>query len=182
MTLAMLMVGATGMLAETALGLAEEGHLVHLVSRTRSRFDALREREGKGAWRLSFHPADYTSRTAFKAALEEAWEDEPFETVVLWGSHPAAFATVTEVVTRLAGQNPWRLFFIRGSQYRNAPPPAVPEGCAVRLVILGFVLDRDGCRWLTHHEIGSGVLEAIRADHPRSVIGVVEPWERRPAY
>src|SRR5690606_3732421 len=49
-----------------------------------------------------------------------------------------------------------------------------------REVIRGFVIDAGRSRWLTHREISQGVLEAIRADRPRSIVGTVTPWPARP--
>ncbi|NUN53550.1 MAG: hypothetical protein HUU06_12290 [Planctomycetaceae bacterium] len=47
-------------------------------------------------------------------------------------------------------------------------------------MILGFVREGDRSRWLTDAEIAAGVLGAIAADRPRTVVGVVEPWSARP--
>ncbi|MEM5592401.1 hypothetical protein AAHH67_13015 [Niallia circulans] len=35
-------------------------------------------------------------------------------------------------------------------------------------------------RWLTHKEISAGVIDAIKNNWKRKVVGVVEPWEKRP--
>ena len=35
-------------------------------------------------------------------------------------------------------------------------------------------------RWLTDEEISSGVLKAIEEDKERFVIGVTEPWSKKP--
>ncbi|NLG69565.1 MAG: hypothetical protein GX496_08420 [Firmicutes bacterium] len=49
-----------------------------------------------------------------------------------------------------------------------------------REVILGFVVEPSGSRWLTHDGISPGVLEAIDRDAPRWIVGTVEPWSARP--
>ena len=44
-----------------------------------------------------------------------------------------------------------------------------------RQVILGFVVEPGGSRWLTHQEISTGVMAAVRRDAPYYVVGTVEP-------
>lgn len=65
-------------------------------------------------------------------------------------------------------------------------------------VVLGFVIEGTASRWLTNAEISQGVIDAIhRARHepygahheldmvpitvPVSIVGTIEPWNRRPA-
>lgn len=182
-TMAVLMVRATGMLAETAIGLAKGQELVHLVSRDRSRFENLQTQAGAYSDFLHWYAADYTESAALRAALESAWGIAPYSRVVLWGSDPNAFSEITMTVARLAGNETWRLYFVRGSQYWNTDPPPVPPTCSIRLVILGFVWEgSERARWLTPHEISLGVLEAVRTDSPYYVVGTVTPWDRRPSW
>lgn len=47
-------------------------------------------------------------------------------------------------------------------------------------MVLGFRVEDDGSRWLTHEEISEGILAAIADPQPVQVIGTVTPWERRP--
>ncbi|NWG46914.1 MAG: hypothetical protein HXY25_10275 [Alphaproteobacteria bacterium] len=54
-------------------------------------------------------------------------------------------------------------------------------GIAYTQVILGFHLEGETARWLTHAEIAGGVLDALAGPTARHVIGTLEPWERRPA-
>ncbi|EJY55896.1 hypothetical protein URH17368_1284 [Alicyclobacillus hesperidum URH17-3-68] len=76
---------------------------------------------------------------------------------------------------------PWRLFHVRGSAaYLHPEPPKVPPNCMYRQVVLGFVAEETGSRWLTHAEITGGLVEAIRSDCERLVVGTLEPWEKRP--
>lgn len=60
---------------------------------------------------------------------------------------------------------------------------SVTEGladCELRQVVLGFKVETEGARWLTHEEISDGVLAAIRGDFVFSVIGQTEPWSLKP--
>lgn len=47
-------------------------------------------------------------------------------------------------------------------------------------VVLGFVVESGGSRWLTDVEISSGVFAAIESSMPLSIVGTVEPWTARP--
>ena len=53
--------------------------------------------------------------------------------------------------------------------------------CAYRQVLLGFLLEDAGARWLTNAEISAGVLKAIDDDAPFTALGVTEPWALRPS-
>lgn len=50
----------------------------------------------------------------------------------------------------------------------------------VRHVVLGFVRDAGGSRWLTDDEIASRVVAALHDPAPVQVVGVLEPWDERP--
>jgi hypothetical protein len=52
--------------------------------------------------------------------------------------------------------------------------------CLYRSILLGFVLEADGSRWLSNKEIGEGVIKSIEEDIKDMVIGIMEPWEKRP--
>lgn len=56
----------------------------------------------------------------------------------------------------------------------------LPNTCLYRQIQLGFVTDYNSSRWLTHAETSSGVIEAIKTDSLTYIIGVTEPWEKRP--
>ena len=67
----------------------------------------------------------------------------------------------------------------------NFVPHAFAEFAAGRRLpetdlALGFQLEGERSRWLTHEEISSGIIEALERQASRSIVGVVEPWEMRP--
>jgi len=47
-------------------------------------------------------------------------------------------------------------------------------------VVLGFVRENDGSRWLTDAEISNGVFAAIDSGVPLSIVGTAQPWSARP--
>jgi len=100
-------------------------------------------------------------------------------------AHPLARETADAIRLAGGGDFPWQLFHVLGSRsnldelLRTVPVPAC---CIYHQVQLGFVIEGDRSRWLTHSEISGGVIEAIRGGLPRHVVGTLEPWSRRPSY
>ncbi|HEY9218132.1 MAG TPA: hypothetical protein VIO94_08790, partial [Phenylobacterium sp.] len=84
------------------------------------------------------------------------------------------------------GPRPARLFQVLGSRTaepghpeRLARAAQVADGLpSLRLfqVVLGFRPTADGYRANTHEEISGGVLEAIAAERPLTIVGQVDPW------
>ncbi len=146
-------VGGTGMLASATRALAERGHPVTSIAR---RSAAL----GGGVTPIAL---DYRDTDELRAALVLAAESRgPIELAVCWihtdaPEAPAAIADALAPGARLVqvfGTRAWAL-------------DRVPVHVAYRQVLLG---SRDG-RWLTHEEISAGVLAAVDADRPVSVVG-----------
>ena len=54
----------------------------------------------------------------------------------------------------------------------------VPEGC--RRLVLGWAEDEGAARWHSPEEISAAALDVLFTGHGR-VLGVVRPWDRRPA-
>ena len=148
-----LVVGATGMLAELTRGLAGRGHRVTSIARRPSAL-------GDGVTPVA---QDYRDAEGLSAALSRAAEERgPIELAVCWihADAPAAPHIVADAIAPGA-----RLLQVFGT--RVWPLDVVPVHLAYRQVLLGSI---EG-RWLTHDEISSGVLEAVDADRPLSVVG-----------
>jgi hypothetical protein len=45
---------------------------------------------------------------------------------------------------------------------------------------LGFVIDGNKSRWLTHQEISDGVIRCIRMNTRKLIVGTLTPWDKRP--
>jgi hypothetical protein len=182
------------MLRAAVLGLARDRE-VTVVARGRGDLEALRKSHP------SIHPApaDYRDAAAFAAILDGAVAARgPFSLGVAW-IHSDAPDAALAAAARVRGP----FLHVLGSA---AADPALPDpgrrarfealpGVAYREVILGFVLEGGPqgpvglplgsptlgrARWLTDAEISRGVLDAVAADRPRSVVGVVEPWSAKP--
>jgi molybdopterin-guanine dinucleotide biosynthesis protein A len=148
-----LVVGGTGMLAGVTRRLAAGGQRVTCVSRHPTRL-------GEGVTPVA---QDYRGTEGLSAALARATEERgPIELAVCWihADAPKAPRIVADALAPGA-----RLVQVFGT--RVWPLEQVPLHLAYRQVLLGAV---DG-RLLTHEEISSGVLDAVDADRPLSVVG-----------
>ena len=177
-----LVVGGTGMLAGLSEALAREGRRVTVLARDHLRLDRL-ARRAPGVRPLS---VNYEDGPALEAALEKAARQSgPIERAVCWihataPEAPLAVARhVRHVYCHLLGSAVADPSVGRLGRWR-ARFAGLP-GLDYRIVVLGFVLKPDGgSRWLTHDEISAGAKAALDASRPVSVLGVVEPWSRRP--
>lgn len=82
--------------------------------------------------------------------------------------------------------DPLKIYHVLGSAsnleaIKKSAAVASRPDCDYRQVQLGFVIEDDGrSRWLTNREISDGVIRAIREDRETTVVGTLEPWDRRP--
>lgn len=148
-----LVVGGTGMLTGLTEALAGRGHAVTVIARRHAALPA-------GAVQLAL---DYRDDETLGAGLSRAARERgPIDLAVAWihTNAPAAPATVAAAVAPGG-----RLFQVFGT--RVWPLDRAPAHVSYHQVLLGSV----GGRWLTNDEISSGVLAALDADQPLSVVG-----------
>lgn len=198
-----LVVGGTGMLADVSLWLAEQGYHVSVIGRNRARLARLQERAAapseraeqdtvsskrpeipeEGSNRITPLAVDYRDGQALRSEIEQTIRmNGPINLVVSWihAIAPQALGTIDEAVSAHAAGE-WRLYHVRGSATAIPKEPAnVSPNCRYRQIFLGFVLTPYGSRWLTNDEIASGVIAAIQHDQLESVVGTLEPWDKRP--
>ncbi|MGM0837233.1 MAG: short-chain dehydrogenase [Bacillota bacterium] len=175
-----LVIGGTGMLSEVSLWLAGEGYHVSVVGRDAERMQRLTAM----CEHISPVLVDYKDEIQFAAGLERAKEENgPVELVLAWihSDAPQALGQVISAVSEQRGE--WSLYHVLGSRadLREVKKSVrIPASCSYHQVQLGFVLEGDGSRWLRNDEIASGVVEAVAARREISLVGVLEPWEKRP--
>ena len=162
-----MVIGGTGMLTGFCRSLAERRHPLSVLARRPANL-------GPG---VRCFPCDYTDPDLFERAIRSAISamGKP-EVLITWihGSAPDA----AELAARLT--KPSRHLRILGSAGARRPTPGPSEVGGER-IILGFALDQDTSRWLTHAEICAGVLRAFDHPSPESIVGTIEPWDRRPS-
>ena len=170
-----LVIGGTGMLSKAVVCLAEAGHQVSVIGRTKEKFQDLLTETPHNVYPLL---ADYHTERVF-GVVEQAMEDrEFFDLIISWMPNYAALERICQLNNRAQH---FRLVHVKGSRrYFGDEPLAIPSNCFYQEVFLGYMADRDTTRWLTHDEISDGVLRAAKSGSPREIIGQIEPYEERP--
>lgn len=168
------------MLLPVTLDLAQKSKAVTVISRHAREFPWAPE----GV--LHHERLDYRDEGMLRDVLDAVVEERgPFDLVVVWVHETAPGAPL--VIAEYVGMG-GRYVHVLGSDAAN--PAHLERSLRLKMqkfmqmtyqeVILGFVLVGNGARWLRNGEISEGVLGAIDSRVLRTVVGVVEPWEKRP--
>lgn len=184
-----LVIGGTGMLRGVVKYFIEQGNIVSVVGRNRKRLQVL-EQESQGLPGLMNPVAiDYTNTNEFIRAISHAISQYgPIRTSVNW-IHSIAPNAPTALMELQNTTSPGSTYIrLLGSAYGN---PAKQSNDSERIAtkypnihyceaILGFIVEDQSSRWLTHHEICQGVIEALESQLERNIIGTITPWSLRP--
>lgn len=181
-----LVVGGTGMLKGVSLALAQQGHQVTVLARTLSNLDEL-VKESNGV--IEPLKVNYCDTDALNRVLKQSVQQRGrFDLAVVW-IHSTAPQAPFEVAEWVGDDEKMGHYFhVLGS---SAADPSntnqerlkwqsLASTFIYHEVILGFKVESNRSRWLTHEEISNGVLEAIEAKQERFIVGQVEPWSARP--
>jgi len=178
-----LVIGGSGMLSGASLWLAEQGYRVSVIGRNPQK---LRRLSGRNA-NIFGVSADYSRAEEFAGTLTDVMKSRgPASLVAAWihFDEERVIGQTAEAIRLAGGEDfPWHLYHVLGSSsnpdelLKTVP---VPASCTYHQVQLGFVVDGERSRWLTHSEISGGVIEAVRGGLRRHVVGALEPWSRRP--
>jgi hypothetical protein len=182
-----MVIGGTGMLSEVSLNLLRSGYEVSVIGRSPARLQKLAQKAAsqgeQSSRRLSLITVDYHHNEELQKEVSKAiGAHGPIRLLVSWihSTAPNALPIILKEVAHT--KEDFRLFHVLGSstnldEMREKVNPSAQ--CHYRQVKLGFILEANGSRWLTNEEIATGVWSAIQQDIS-SVIGVLEPWEKRP--
>jgi hypothetical protein len=181
-----LTIGTTGMLAAAIRALAQHATQMTCLARTAASLAKLAASMPSNAANLHTLAVDYQDSDTFMNAVQDANEGIPIDLVVAW-FHRTGLDTCTRLINYLNSQpSPVDVFHVVGSAARDPsnsaqwPQPEAGGAVAYHQIILGFVLEGESSRWLTHEEISDGVLEAVEHHRSRHIIGTVRPWSARP--
>ncbi len=171
------------MLSGVSLWLAEQGNIVSVIGRCPERFNALLMKAGPNADSINPLVVNYRELENLQRCVRESISEHGLVELAVLCIHSDgsnAFRVIAEEISRYSKIR-WRLFHVLGSGAHLHPEsPTVPPNCLCRQVVLGFLVDAAGSRWLAHSESSSGVVSAIEQDTERFVVGTLEPWEKRP--
>ncbi|MCM3766961.1 short-chain dehydrogenase [Neobacillus niacini] len=177
-----LVIGGTGMLSALPLWLVKEGCHVSVIGRSEERLVHLRSRVQDSTC-ITPISVDYRQEELLREQIRwTVGQNGPLDLVVAWIHSP--FKNVLETMAReVADPQQWSLFHVIGSR---ANPEEIKTGlsldgtCSYRQVQLGFMMEGESSRWLTHKEISNGVIEAIKKDKQYHVVGILGPENRIP--
>ena len=184
-----MIIGGTGMLRRVSLYLAGTGDVVTVVARSREALRTLAEEAHRQGGVINPVAVDYGDSPLFQDALNCAVRDHGrVERVVTWIHASAKEAPA--IVARAVGRCRFacRYFELCGSGAHDPSETAERRRAEMkrvgnivyRQIILGFIREPGGSRWLSNDEIAEGVIEALESDNPRQVVGVLHPWSDRP--
>ena len=177
-----LVVGGTGMLAAATRHLAARSSAITLVARHPDRLDGL---EADHVERIA---VDYHQTDALLEHLERAVRRRgEFDLALTW-VHASAEASLRRIADLLTTQTQTARFVDvqgcaavhPGGESERHRYLSGLDGLSYQRVILGFILESDGSRWLTDDEIAAGVINTVEIGEAELVVGVVEPWEHKP--
>ncbi|SHG39533.1 short-chain dehydrogenase [Ornithinibacillus halophilus] len=180
-----LVVGGTGMLEKVCHWLVDQDYFVSVINRHEERFQEMVKRTKQPAKQPErFHPLtlDYHDGETLQSKIQEAVSEHGVPDLVVSWIHSSAPEALPIIMKHCETRTePWKLLHIQGSSSffvkENTP---VPENCQYRRVYLGFVVEDNQSRWLTHHEISNGVIKVLQKDYKETVVGTLKPWHKRP--
>ena len=167
------------MLAQATRALASQSEQLTCLARTEKSLERLGSLDSSQTFRGV--SVDYRDANTFMDAVTETWQCQSVDLVLLW-MHSSGSKSLLALFDLTSQQtHSLQVFHVLGSAAANPAEDATqPEVENYHQIILGFVLELSGSRWLTHEEISMGTLEAIEEKKPQHIIGVVEPWSARP--
>lgn len=175
-----LVIGGTGMLKEATLWLTEQDYHVSVIARNSSKMKRLMM-ECNNPDSITPILVDYKDSELFAAELRKL--HGKIDLVVAW-IHSVAPEALGIITSTFASQrDTWQLYHVLGSSSNISEikkKVQAPDNCSYHQVQLGFILEGNASRWLTNEEISSGVIAAIESGRALHVVGVLEPWEKRP--
>lgn len=176
-------IGGTGMLRGVCLGLAAQGLAVGVIARGHARLSSLaRAAEGLDGDTYPL-PADYSKPDELALAVRTAVAAAGAVDLIVSWTHSHSPGALPLVAGMVAGRTP-PCRVVEALPCEAGAPGAVEsprfDGVEHRRVVLGWVIEPDGSRWLTDEEISAGVLRGALGNEKDSIVGVVRPWEARP--
>lgn len=185
----MLIIGGTGMLKEASEYFIQREKQVSLVSRNLQKLETFKNQHpDKKVCTLAL---DYTNTENFIHQLKTHFEHIAIcQKVICWmhnsghNTLKALFNLLNNYPTSKTPKTPIQFYHILGSASRNPTNNQLQikqfTNIRYRTIVLGFKLQGNYSRWLTHKEISDGVISAVESSSEKSIIGQIEPWHLHP--
>jgi hypothetical protein len=178
-----LVVGGTGMLADVSKWHAKRHHKVSIIARDKLKMQKI---ETESSHKNNLYPlyVDYRNLSSLEEQILSAIATNgPILQVVAWVRSDAleSLQVIIKIVSSKAKQ--WNLFHVlsSGTNVKEIKMQIdLPSNCEYKQIQLGFKVENNQSRWLTHHEISQGVIEAIESNNVSlHIVGQVTPIQRR---
>ncbi len=180
-----LIVGGTGMLRAASIALASHSRRLTAVARTERSLKALNLEPSPGGTHHLL-ALDWCEPDGFLNAVRtHLARTDPPDLVVAWIHDDNLAIRFAESLDESAPG--CRFFHVVGSA--AADPARIAASLsertgllniAYRQILLGYVDDGEQKRWLTNGEISAGVLNAIKLEQRKPIVGTVQPWAPPP--
>lgn len=175
-----LVIGGTGMLSEVSLWLSKNGYHVSVIGRNPEKMQRLLEQNSA---QLSPVFVDYTNTKELADHLVQIQQKNgALHLVVAW-IHSNGIQVIPCLIDRLPASRPWTLFHVNGSSSNLDEIKSkliLPKHIHYAQILLGFKVENEVSRWLTHQEISGGIIEAIQEKSSKKIIGTISPLEKLP--
>ena len=176
-----LQIGTTGMLRGAGQWLAERSRQTTILSRQPELFCEDLITSGHKAAPCSCDYKDPDDLLKVISKLNESVP--PFDYLLAW-IHGDAAQVLTSLRPLLSPQKS-QVIRVVGSSFcdpdHKLPFSNLPDQVKRQIVVLGFVAEVNGSRWLSHEEINKGVIQAMSSpNQEKTIIGQISPWSERP--
>lgn len=178
-----LVIGGTGMLKKVSVWLYNQGFYVSVIGRDRDRLEGVKHAcNAPGnvtCISLDYHDSDILKQS-IKGAIKQ---NGPITLVIAW-IHTTAKKALQVICEEIElHSKSYGLFHILGSSASQLERQKIgSSSCDYHRILLGFILQGEHSRWLTHEEIAEGVIAGIQSKQSDCIIGTLEPWELRPIH
>lgn len=158
-----LVVGGTGMLSNVSLWLVNKGYHISIISRNSEKMIHLIHKSTK---KFAITPllVDYTNEKELKQKLlHTIIQNGEIKLLIAW-IHPYAKNALNLILKEIPNKN-LKIFHILNSRSdlkQIKSKLCLSENYLYRQIQLGFIIDNDCSRWLTHEEISNGVIESTK--------------------
>ncbi|MEA0553016.1 short-chain dehydrogenase [Lysinibacillus irui] len=179
-----LVIGGTGMLANTSLWLVNNGYHVSVIGRNADRMERLLNKANNSSM-ITPLLVDYRDESLLLKKIRETMQQNgPIELVIAW-IHSYADSTLERIASEISQWQggSWKLFHVLGSRANLTEVKGQIDkldALQYHQVQLGFKIEDSHSRWLTNEEISQGVIDSIQHDRLLHTVGTMEPWEKRP--
>jgi len=181
-----LIFGGTGMLSMASGWIAENSNLTIAFGRNENRLQQLQRKFG--VQNLKVQKLDYTDTKVLENTIKTITKKySKIDLVVAWiheNTAPKAIPTIRKLISEINFNQKWSLLLIKGSSSDISriieSEKNISDNCKLKVVQLGFIYTGTTSRWLTHEEISDGVIQAITYEKSKTIVGTLEPWDKRP--